>query len=343
MINRISYHEAKKTEDFFTPGLTEQAGAKSFWYYIAYDEKEKKIEGAAAVDPAADGARLLCIGVSPEREGKGIGSDLLNTLLSDIRQGFEKQGRYDIPPVRFEYCFTEEEWKVPDAFLVRNGFVTREIEVLSSVHISDILKNEILKKAYTHVHKDRIAAVRDIPEHILNAFGNDIRNKGLYPGIHPHRLDKDFSVCYVEEGRIRGCILMSRMADGSLMNEWVYLDKTFADRSVLLYILAESAYELGKKEKKNHPVYFLPVSEAGGQLLRKLFPDAREEYQIRIYDMDLSAENAPALNPESEEQMVCRSCTCSMGHTLECQKYVMKPGSVFYGGDCPHFSEKTDS
>ena len=42
MINRISDHEAKKTEDFFTPGLTEQAGAKSFWYYIAYDEKEKK-------------------------------------------------------------------------------------------------------------------------------------------------------------------------------------------------------------------------------------------------------------------------------------------------------------
>ena len=43
------------------------------------------------------------------------------------------------------------------------------------MHISDILKNEILKKAYTHVHKDRIAAVRDIPEHILNAFRNDIR------------------------------------------------------------------------------------------------------------------------------------------------------------------------
>ncbi len=342
---RISLEQAKTMESFFAPGITQLEDAKEYWYYIGFEEDEKKIIAAAAVDPVTSGSRLLSIGVSPERLRQKIGSELLEVIVKDLRNCYEAQNKTMFPPITFKACMSESEWEIPDAFFTYNEFGLMKTEILHSALFSDILKNEDLKKAvdHHHLHTGRIKALKDVSSQLINNFGHDIHEKGIYPGIYTHELDPELSVFYIEDEKIRGCFLMSRMEDGNLMNQWAYLDQLVEDRSIILHMFALSALNCGKQTKKDIQVYFLPVAERAEKLIAKMLPNANTDYQVRIYEKDLvTADKTPVFEMVTEDQMTCKGCIYSTGSALKCKKYAKKPGIVLYGGECGNFAKAED-
>ncbi len=336
---RISLEQAKKLGSFFAPGVTEQKYSNEYWYYICYEEDSKNIAGAAALDPSLEVPRLLSIGVSDEKLRQGIGTGLLDVLMTDIGKAFYAKDISDPPSIRYENCLPEAEWKIPDLFFVRNGFVLRDIGTVSSVSYQDITANETLNKARARFHSDRIKTLKDIPGGHVRSFGQDIVKRGLYPGIHSHELDQDTTVFYTEGDEIKGCVLMRRMNNGSLMNQWVYLDNSVSDRTVLLQMFVLCAQKIEKLDIKDGRVYFMPVNEAGAKLTGKLLPTSKADSQIRLYDKETLPDKTPVFEQVTENEMCCRGCIYSMNNALECEKYIRKPGTVLYGGECKFRSE----
>ena len=282
VISKADYKQAVAFSDFFLPHILESRGIDRCMFYIGYDDETLEVISAAAVYPAQEGARLLSISVSKDHIRQGMGRKLIDYMAHDI--GFMYAiNRRTIPVMRVSEIYSVEIWEGLGAFLEESGFTNIQTEGLIEVTLDELNSSELLDKALKHKSND-IIPLKDVSGNMLRNFGNHLTQNSLYPGIDPKEYDQDCSMFYIVDDSIRGCILMSRLADGSLSNDWVYLDSDVSNRVVLVNILAASAQTAGKMYPGDTKVGVLPVNDVSKKLIQKLAPDAKVSSQIRTYE-----------------------------------------------------------
>ena len=80
----ISPESARALEGYIPKYVLENPGFDSLFFYAAVEESGGAV-GLAAVDPIVDGPELLSIGISPDYEGKGYGSEAFDRVIEFIR------------------------------------------------------------------------------------------------------------------------------------------------------------------------------------------------------------------------------------------------------------------
>lgn len=284
-VARIQADQARDISEFFQPHLFESKGIDNCIFFMGYDTELMEVVSAAAVYPAESGARLLSISVSKDHTGQGLGRKLIEYIALDLGYIYAVYKRA-IPTLVVSEIFDKRIWDNLGPFLEKCGFSNTACDGLTEVTLEDINGSELISKAKKHGNSN-IIPLKDVSGNALRSFGNRMAKLEMYPGIDSKILDPDLTMFYVSDDKIRGCILMSKLSDESLVNEWVYLDSEVKDKLALISMLAESARVAQELYPAETRVSFLPVNEVSIKLLNKIIPDAEVSSEIRTYERSL--------------------------------------------------------
>ena len=199
----ISPEAAIAVKGYLMPGVAEHPAFSKLFFYAAVKE-DGALTGLLAIDPAKDGAEILSIGMSPEYCGKGYGSGLLQFAADDL---IRKLREASLTDMRLTVNFTtreEDGGKLPN-FFNKNGFFSEDDCPVYQVSLSQMKEAPYLKEALGRKRPGSLARLGDTPGFAVNAFGNKIRQEGLYPGINRAELDEGVSVCYMPDKEILAC------------------------------------------------------------------------------------------------------------------------------------------
>ena len=335
----ISPESARALEGYIPKYVLENPGFDSLFFYAAVEESGGAV-GLAAVDPIVDGPELLSIGISPDYEGKGYGSELLSFISADL---FDKNSeeRFFSASVNL----SPSAWEKLDHFLVKNHFAKEEDSPVYHVTLSAAADAQILKAAASPLKG--ILPLKEVPDQKLRIFSHTVVQNGLFHSISRKELDEDVSLFYIPENDVRGCVLFAPGADGFLQNTWIYIDPEYSGTATLAHLLAEALRVVSEKYPPDTRVSFIMVEENSRALIRKVFPDIEPASEIRLYERLLTgSEDAagrrdePQFEEVSEKNMCCSSCAHCTGNIFACEIYARKPDAVVDGESCLYFEEE---
>ncbi len=285
-IIRADWEQAKQFEGFFRPDLFSDPDIKECIFFIGLDRDTLEVVAAAAVLPRINGAELRSISVAEEKQRQGFGWYLANYILKDLGPVYSEMSDA-IPRLTVAEILTEQAWEKLSAFLEKTGFSCVTLEPVISCTLYGILDSEILRKAGEKATGGKILPMKEVAGKTLRAFGNHIEESGIYPGLDMEKTDPDISMFYQKDDEILGCILMRRVSDKELMNEWVFLDERETNRSLLIPMLSAAAVEAKKLFAPGTKVSFVTINDTSKKLLSKIIPGGVTEYEIRRYEQSL--------------------------------------------------------
>ncbi len=338
----ISPQAARNFSDFVLPTVKNDKDWDNYEFFIAYDE-DNSVKGMAVCDFPIDGARLLSIAVSPEEEGKGTAEGLIMKAVSEAEMLFNPL--LELGDITFTASATMEGkyWGRLGGLLEKTGFSKVTSVPSISADLGELAASDVLQKAEGRLKPEEFSSLKRIDKKLVKEFGNKVHNEGSYDEITGSGLDEDTSLFYLKDGKIAGCILMKKLSDKEYLNEWVYLDPSVNDRSVLFSLFAECLNAGKEKLDPETKISFLPVEDVSLKILDSILDKPLHDVEYRVYERTISMNENRSGDIEFEQiteaDMKCKECKFSTGCTGECAKYAVKPGNVMYGGECNLFEK----
>ncbi|MCR5054901.1 MAG: hypothetical protein K6A69_08670 [Lachnospiraceae bacterium] len=286
-IIKTDSEDAKKYSGFFAPWLIDDPVLDECVIYFSFDDETDEMVGAAAVEPTMDGAYLRSIAVTKARLRQGVAFDLMEYIIIDMAKLY--QTIIDAEPrIIVEENLPVNLWDSMEGLFYRFGMTKRETDPFVKVSMTDINESPVLKAAEKKSFSHDIRRMDKVSGITLRAFGNHIANNGLYSGIDPEVLDPELSFFYMEDEEIKGCILMSRLNEKEVMNEWVYQDEDVKDGLAMIALLSTCFNAAKEVLQDDATVAFSPVNDMGRNLMKKVFPEYTAEKEIRRYERFLT-------------------------------------------------------
>ncbi len=286
-IIKTDSEDAKKYPGFFAPWLIDDPVLDECVIYFSFDDETDEMVGAAAVEPTMDGAYLRSIAVTKARLRQGVAFDLMEYIIIDMAKLY--QTIIDAEPrIIVEENLPVSLWDSMEGLFYRFGMIKRETDPFVKVSMTDISESPVLKAAEKKSFSHDIRRLDKVPGITLRSFGNHIANNGLYPGIDPEELDPDLSLFYMEGEEIKGCILMSRINEKEVLNEWLYQDEEVKDGLAMIALLSTCLNTAKEVLPEDATLSFTTVNDMGHRLMEKVFPNYTVEKEIRRYDRFLS-------------------------------------------------------
>ncbi len=285
-IIRTTADRAKAFKEYFMQEALDAPEFSESIIYLGYEAETSKLVSAAVVYPSLGGARLLSIGVSEEKKNEGAGKELISLMAKDLKTVYNDFGEGFVRLLVHE-CFESDVWEGLGSFFEKSGFSLKDSEPMMRATLSDIGGSQFLRRAIGKNSDKKILPLSELKRESFLAFEQHIVTEGLYPGIDVELLDPDYSMFYLEDLQVKGCILMSPISENEYMNEWVFMDKSVKDSSILLSMLAKCAERGVEQLPLDTKVWFIPTDLGGEKFLEKVLPNAIKDREIRRYEMQL--------------------------------------------------------
>ncbi len=355
----ITSQQALSFRQFMLPSVAASLEYPDYAFYLAISDKTPL--GLLVADPKKADPEILSIGVAPEYTRQGIGTALINYAVGDLLSLYDQEELEE--PNRFLASFPvsgEAEGAVSKV-LQKAGFELSEsgsfyeVTALQLKNCESLNLPAVKEKTKERLDKGNIVSLKEVPGKALKEFSYTLSEmEDQVPGIDPSALEEEVSYFAMDpEGEhISSCILFAKEEKGVLSNTFVYQSpRNDLSKSELIYLLAASSETILRKYGNQVTLSFLTVNEISEKLIRKLFPEAKEDGKYMVFELDFDEafrilgeerfHSDLAFDQFSLENMACRDCKhCQKDSILECGKYLQKPDGVLNGGECPLFENR---
>ncbi len=328
--------------------LPQVAMSREFEAYVCYAAiADNRLAGILVADPAKFEPEILSIAVSPEYEGNGIASALLEYALYDMAaeygdHDFETDNRF----------VANISAKVGNAGAIRrvlekNGFELLSEGVFCEVEIVDIEGNRYIQNPkYSGNSKDTVfLSLKETDRKLVKSFADKLIRKSLIEEFSAAALDEDLSVFGIKNGGIVSCLLFAKESQGVVQNYFLYntgADSAAGDKD-LLRLFNLSAFNAMNKFSSDIRLSFWVGNKAVRKMFDKIFPDAKLAEEALSFELPFAK---LATDPEDRftddlvldlydnANMVCADCKFCSRSVIACDKYIQKPDGVLEGGGC---------
>ncbi|MCR5654068.1 MAG: GNAT family N-acetyltransferase [Lachnospiraceae bacterium] len=337
---------AASFKDFMLPPAAEHTEFDKLTFFAAI--VDDMIVAILVCDAKRVAPEFLSICVSPDFEGQGIATGLLNFAITEVLS------RYG------------DEVNIPNNFSARVvgpvgscdkichilesiGFKQTENSEFYETRVSSLDSNHILQSdaAKERAADPKYRALKDCTSGLINTFGNQIIEEGLSEGLNLNDLDKDISYFVVENEKVKSGILFYEESEGVIQNAFVYkVNEDILTNMETVVAFSASASAVLEKYPCGKRLSFLAEDEGVARLIKKVFPNAKvtgiaKGYELKFEDVLSSGTERftddIAFTHISNENMVCATCRHCMENVMECKVYLQKPDRVLDGADCPDF------
>ncbi len=350
----IGHDDALANREFILPWIAERKNFGDYTCCAAYTDEQ--IAGLLIADPKIYEPEILSIGVSPEYEGKGIGTALVEfavyTLLAE----------YDDNEAETDNCIIANIYHTPENMAAikkvfeKCGFTADEKGRFKETTVKKLKDNpivqnqDVIKKLESAEGKKGFCSLKDADRNLVRAFGNYLAKNEIFPGIDPEELDEDITMFGINDGEIMACILFGKENDGVIQNMFLYnKDTDLTSSKNVLYLLTASSCAILKKYPESVRLSFFTGNATAQRLVEKIFPDAesKEEhvrFELPLADLIGNADDRftddIGFTPVENASMVCKNCKYCTESVISCQKFHQKPDGVMDGGECRFFDQK---
>ena len=342
---RMNAATAESFRGFFT-GIDWNAPEKDrYVYYVACDEDTPV--GMLAMDPIAAGPRLLSIGVTPERQNQGIGSDLLDHALREAAAKYETAENA-------EGCFFEatvfegaQNYEGLMSFLIGIGFKPTEEELSVSATLAELRTHKELQMR-TDRKGFQPMSLSEISNKEYRGILRYLMENDLAMNLDQEELDQKISLVLMEEGHCQAALLFLNRTDNVIRNALVYLSSKVKDRTLLFSLFSFALQRALELYPEDTILKFHGMTKTSNGILERLFtPEQLLRYQNFLLPVEWflgnpagKAEDEGSFRVVFERSMKCKNCVHALGKPLECAIYELKPSAVIDGKACPDYQKK---
>ncbi len=350
----IGLNDALANREFIMPWVIDRKDFSEYTFYAAI--VDERLAGILVADKKIYEPEILSIGVSPEFQGKGIGSALLEYAEYDILSAYgDEEAETDNRVIAYAYGEADTIAPVRRIFeksgftsIEKGHFVEATLEML--MHNKTILNPKVVKDIKSSEYKGVFRSLKDMDQGLVKEFGNFLMKKEIVPGINIKELEEDISVFGLKEGKIVSCILFGKERDGIIQNLCLYNSTTGLESgSMLLHLLAYC----GNKGVSIYPPETKINIWTGNKTVKKIvdeiFPEAPQkqikmEFELLFSDVfgDASQRFSDDIEfePVVNDKLMCANCRHCTNSVISCEKYLQKPSPVLDGAECKLFESK---
>ena len=256
----------------FAPMLTGGVEDISEGKIILLGCKEKdKPTGILVATEIEDVIMLRWIVVEKEFQRQGIASKLISTL-------YQYANAKNVSEIDCVVCLPEKEQEIAKKMLMKNNFYMEEQHKMFSFTLSSVKESIFgvhMEKAF-HTNIKRLSEVSNVA---IQEFNSKIIKKEGFLPIVPSNLLTDYSLVWIEEGMVRGCLLLA-YCDGGLEIQWIYSEKPLAVQELIL----AAAKIMVQSFPAETRIFATAVHSSVENLIRKLGNDhLKEEQTVDLY------------------------------------------------------------
>ncbi len=297
-IEILDAETAKGMEGFIMPGVAESPDFENYAFYGAIDEKA--LAGLLVMDPRLFEPEILSVAVSPEYQGMGVATALVQFAIDDMMQNYPEEDALENRVVA-RVIGKEKATAGIRKVLHNNGFEPVERgdffeATVGMIKDSPFLQDEKILKRLDAKNEDKeFFSFWDMDKAQLNNFCNSLYQQEELPGIDPEDLDKDISWFALQDDKVIAAILFAKEDKGVVQNLLLYMDEEAAgdsqkDTYLITHLINIAAKEAAGKYPEDTRLSFWIDNGKMRQLLKKAFPGARvkeagEEYELAFSDL----------------------------------------------------------
>lgn len=268
----LDREKAEVYRAYLTEELWERKGEKQIFFLGAC--RDKTVLGIAVFEVQGNAAQLLWITVSKSRRRQGIGRMLVHTMRNRLDQA-------EIVSLGAAVSKKEQAEGTVSAFLKACGLREDGERILGSFSLEAALQNELLGQA-AEIKPEQIRSFSQMEESRRRSFFNFLVQKKLYFGAGSKIIIENSSMFFLEQDKIRGCILFSEK-NREPVAEYVFVSPECGDRAALIRMLARALVCLAQNYDKKCIVRTAPLHPALARIFAAVLPDGFQEEAINWY------------------------------------------------------------
>jgi len=350
----IGPKDAMVNPGFIVPWVMESKDFSDYTFYAAI--ADERLAGILVADKKIFEPEILSIGISPEYQGKGLGTALLEYAEYDILSAYEDE-EADTDNRIIAYAYGEPDTLAPiRRTFEKCGFSFFEKGYFAEATLQMLRDNETLLK--TKVEKDRksnenrgaFRTLKDMDQRLVKEFCSFLVKNEILPGINLKELEEDLSVFGLKDGAIISCILCGKEHDGVIQILCLYNKVTGLESgNILLHMLSYC----GKKAVEKYPletrINIWTGNESVKKIVGEIFPQAKPKQtkmQFELLFSDAFGDTSQRFTDDIEfepvvnENLKCAGCRFCTNSVISCEKYLQKPSAVLDGAECKLFEKK---
>ena len=341
----ISGRDALLNPGFILPQV---ASSREFDTYVCYAAiANERLAGVLVCDPVRFEPEILSIAVSPEFQGRGIATALLEYAIYDIAS--EADDHDSEAGYRFVATVSGKAGSIGAIKRVfeKNGFDAENEGAFYELEIADLEGNTYIQNPkYEGSGNDIVfRSLRETDRKLVRSFGEKLLSRSLVEEFSADELEEDLSVFGIKNGEIVSCLLFAKESEGVIQNYFLYNQgrKGAIGDKDLLRLFNLSAGNAMNKYPSDIRLSFWVGNTTISNMFGRIFPFAKAaeeavDYELAFSDIvsdpDDRFTDGLHLPMYDNSKMVCADCIHCSSSVIECAKYLQKPDGVLEGGEC---------